>query len=202
MNNLRNLCVSLGTIGSIALGSLPAHAARFAFSYTGPGINVSGILTTDPLGTNPDFNGTPTPNTYLITGITGTRNGVPIDGIVPVISADGDRWRAAGGSFDNLIYPNFPFVNLGGFAYSIGQEVYNLFYISEETGQALGSSLPLPSYSSFTLRADNTFSPNFSLPNELGTFVNFSLTQVPEPATVLGILAVGALGGVSLRKRR
>ena len=53
--------------------SVPVQAATWNFSYNGNGISVSGQLTTDSTGT-------------LITGISGTRNGLEITGLLPVNS--------------------------------------------------------------------------------------------------------------------
>lgn len=179
------------------LSALPAQAAQFKLTYTGAGIDFDGVLTTGPLGVNPNFAGVPTPDTYLVTSVTGSRNGVPITGLVPLGSPGALAWEAAGGSFDNLVYQSGPFVDLGGFLYQADGILYNLFYVT--AADIPGSSLPLPSYSEFAL-INGVFVPPFSVPDELGNFVSINVTAIPEPASLLG--AVVTLGMGSVFKRR
>ncbi|MEB3159893.1 MAG: PEP-CTERM sorting domain-containing protein [Synechocystis sp.] len=201
MYTFARLCLLAGVAVGGTLSAVAANAAQFAITYTNPnaGISMSGILTTTPLGTHPDFANNPTPNTYLITQITGERNGVPITGIVPLGSADAIAWNNAGGSFDNLLYPNEPFVDLGGFVYKADGILYNLFYLTPTDFP--GSSLPLPSYSEFAL-VGNNFVPNFNPPDELGNLVSVTLTPGPEPLTILGATTAIAIGGLLKRKHR
>lgn len=179
------------------LSALPAQAAQFKLTYAGAGINFDGVLTTGPLGVNPNFAGVPTPDTYLVTGVTGTRNGVPITDVVPLGSPDALAWEAAGGSFDNLVYQSGPFVDLGGFLYKADGILYNLFYVTATDFP--GSSLPLPSYSEFAL-INGAFVPPLSIPDGLGNFVAITATAIPEPVSLLG--AVVGLGIGAAFKRR
>jgi hypothetical protein len=91
----------------------PASAdVIFDFSYSGIGITASGQLITDGVLT---AGGT----AYTITDITGIRNGVPIDALLPPFSFGGN---------DNLLYLAPPFVDISGFSYEVGGVAFNVFF--------------------------------------------------------------------------
>ncbi|MEC4817893.1 MAG: hypothetical protein SAK29_32175 [Scytonema sp. PMC 1069.18] len=84
MNIDKKIIVTLSGVACFltTMTAAPVSAAVFNFSYSGTSvldfndtITVNGVLTTD------DYN--PTTNSYLITDITGTRNGSPIDSLLP-----------------------------------------------------------------------------------------------------------------------
>ena len=93
----------------------PASAAQFLFDYSGEGEfgtdNVTGTLTV--ADTANQFGGS------LITGISGTINGIAIDGLL------------APGAFqrnDNLLFPNNPILlSFDGFSFSAGGTQQNIF---------------------------------------------------------------------------
>lgn len=88
----------------IILASTKAQALSWNFSYSGTGVTAQGILTTD--GT--DYN----QNQYLVTAISGTRNGVTITGLLP---------SGTYASNDNLLFPSSPnVVTGGGISYDLG----------------------------------------------------------------------------------
>ncbi|MEH1889899.1 MAG: PEP-CTERM sorting domain-containing protein [Nostoc sp.] len=96
----------------------PVQAAQFNYSYSGEGIEASGVLTTT---NSSDANG------YLtITGIKGQRNGETITALLPP------------GSFpiaapnDNLFSPTKPFLNFNGFSYLVGAKSENVFYFEDK----------------------------------------------------------------------
>jgi len=72
-----------------------AGAVYFEFTYTGPGVSASGILTTTPV----------VPGEYLITGVSGQRNGSPITAFLyPTTSMPGSPVHISNGSsVDNLL---------------------------------------------------------------------------------------------------
>ena len=111
------------TTSSVALlttmGTAPATAASFNFSYIGAGdtisppgadATVSGVLTTAPY---------PITNDYQIIGITGTRNGATIDSLLPPNSFLRN---------DNLLIGDFLQLDENGFSYTAGGKSYNVFY--------------------------------------------------------------------------
>ncbi len=110
--NLKNFSFALGlsAIG-IALNSGSALALNWEFSYSGPDVNASGMLTTTDTTNSSGY--------YTITGISGTRNELTISEIIDV------------GGFslsnnDNLIKISSPQLTDLGFAYTLadGTEVH------------------------------------------------------------------------------
>lgn len=152
--------------------STPASAEGFNFSYFGS--NINGSVNTSGLLKTGSYN--PTSNSYQITDITGTRNGVEIDSLLPPGSFSSENQN------DNLLFPNSPQIDFFGFSYTAGGITYNPFSIS--TG--------MPS-----LYGENSTS-GVIVP------ITFSATpaDVPEPSSVLGILTVGVLIKGTLLKRK
>lgn len=169
MNFQQKLAVATSSLALLTTAAIdPARAAYFEFSYSGSNINgdvnASGILTTG------DYNAVN--DSYLITDITGTRNGVKIDFLLPPSSS------AFEDSNNNLLFANSPQVDFFGFSYTAGGSSYNLFSISGVYGEKGADSAIFPV----------TFSA--------------TPTAVPEPSTVLGTLGVGVLFGGALLKRK
>lgn len=146
----------------------PVSAAKFKFSYFGTNVlnpndtvTASGILTTN------DYD--PTTNSYEIIDISGTRNGQEIEGLL-----------APGGVFDNdsydnnnLLFTGFPKFDDFGFAYYIGETLYNVFYTYdyiELSQQGFVGGYP----------------------------ISFSLTPIPEPSLIIGVFSLTAL--VTIKK--
>jgi hypothetical protein len=161
-----------------------ASALSWNWNYSGTGIAASGTFTT-----------TDTPNDlgfYLISGITGTRNGETITGL-----------QAAGTplpgnepfNVDNLISLNTQQLTGDGFGYfTSGGNYASPFF---------ASFLPTPGY--LEVFSAPPFIPGFE---NLGTEdsespISFSATliAVPEPTSILSLLALGTLGAGSALKR-
>ncbi len=86
-----------------------AGTIYFNFTYSGPGVNASGMLTTVPV----------VAGEYLITGVSGQRNGAPITAFLyPTTGAPGSPvYISNGSSIDNLLFRpplNCPFSNWAG----------------------------------------------------------------------------------------
>lgn len=99
-----------------AAGLLAAGASQasqfFNFSYSGPGVSGSGVLTTSDAG-----------SPFTVTGITGTANGEAITGLSTYASAD------------NLIfYPTPPNVDFSGVSFSTASRDWGIGW----TGTAYG----------------------------------------------------------------
>ncbi len=140
------------------VGAKPAEAAQFDFSYSGDGVEASGILTTTDLD--------PSTNTYTVTGISGERNGVLISGLLPPNTFPSDVLPN-----NNLLFQSSPFLDIGGFSYSAGSRYYNPYFSSS-----------LSSYLEFANLPGTT-----EVGNNLPTSIAFSLqpTQsVPEPSAI------------------
>jgi hypothetical protein len=156
-----------------------ASAAVFAFSYDIPAtpstptaVMASGTLTADPTGT---------PGEFLVTAISGTRNGEMIipGGLIP-----------PGGfaSNNNLIFTTAPHLTGNGLSYTVactgddGSGDVNVFF-------ATHSGVPF-GYTEFS--------------NDVGFTSTFTLTAIPEPSTwvlmVLGFAGLGYVGYGSSRR--
>jgi hypothetical protein len=146
----------------VALAPSAAASTLFNLSYTAEGVSALLNLTTTNNGDG----------SYLVTGVTGTRNGVSVDGVVGP--------GASGFIYDNLLFPAAtPIVNYYGILYSAGGVNYNL-------------------YSSNGYLEDH-YSPGGSLVTAHNLAV--SLSQTPEPAGFV-LIATGLLGVGCLRRRR
>ena len=116
----RSVLVVLGFVLGLA-AILPAQAATlWVWSYSAPGIAASGTLATSDMADGEGF--------YLITGITGTRNGGTITGLQRTGTAiPGNE----GYPVDNLIRATGPQMTSHGFGFSIsGGNYANPFYAS------------------------------------------------------------------------
>lgn len=86
-------------MGVSLLAALSAQASMYNFSYSGTGVNASGVLTVAPSGPN-----------YLITGISGTYNGSAITSLFAPGGFQGN---------DNLLLSGSPQLTILGFAFSV-----------------------------------------------------------------------------------
>jgi hypothetical protein len=177
MSSLRpgSLHFALVIVAVILLTASSASASTlWEWAYSGAGISASGLFTA---ADTPDPDGG-----YLITGISGTRNGILITGLqTPGTSIPGNEPYTV----DDLIFPGpGPQLTKNGFGFSIVDGTYaNPFY---------ADFLPTPGYLEFYSTppfVDGTPGPGSS---ELA--VQFSATPVltPEPATFgLSLTALG-----------
>ena len=186
MKNLALLSVTaLATASGLVFGTMQsASALSWNWNYSGTGIAASGTFTTSDIPNNLGF--------YLISGITGTRNGETITGL-----------QAAGTpipgnepfNVDNLISLNTQQLTGEGFGYfTSGGNYASPFF---------ASFLPTPGY--LEVFSAPPFIPGFE---NLGTEdsespISFSATliAVPEPTSILSLLALTTLGAGSALKR-
>lgn len=187
MKNLALLsATALATTSGLVFGTMQAASAlSWNWNYSGTGIAASGTFTT-----------TDTPNDlgfYLISGITGRRNGETITGL------------QAGGTplpgnepfnVDNLISLNTQQLTGEGFGYSTSGGNY--------ASPFFASFLPTPGY--LEVFSAPPFIPGFENlgPEDSESPISFSATliAVPEPTSILSLLALGTLGAGSALKRQ
>jgi hypothetical protein len=157
--------------GVLVLSSMAANATSLLwdFSYAGTGVTASGQLTTDSV-----LNG----GAYLVTGISGQRNGESILALTPAGTVN-----TSGGALfsNNLLYPAPPVLDYAGITFQTLSGYFNLCF----AGSGCGSS-GYQDINGQTL----AFTP-----------VNLTVTQVPEPAT-LGLMGLGLLGLGLIRRKK
>lgn len=193
MSNLKVLATASIIAIPIAMNvtlSRPAQAAQFSFSYSGAGVQASGILMTSELD--------PATNTYTITGISGQRNGDQITGVIPKTVSGitlSDFYLPSGDGivYNNILYkssPHFDFIGL-------------LFTVRS-------SSIPLRLFFDHGKYFDSIYRGGNDIED---IAVDFNLEKietteseavaVPEPAEFLGTTVAGAiLVGFGLLRRR
>lgn len=147
------------------------------FSYSGAGVSASGYLTT--LADLVD-------GAYQIVGVTGTRDGDAMNSLFPA-----GTYSASGGGIlisDNLLFPDGPYLGLGGFTFHAGSDRYNIYY---QDGQY------------YELAGADCGGTTCGQPGHVGTPITFSLNTVPEP-NVLALLCamLPGIGWAGQRKLR
>jgi hypothetical protein len=165
-----------GTIQSAAAATL-----NWDWSYTGAGIAANGTFATNDTPDNSGF--------YLITGITGTRNGVTITGLQPSgTPIPGNEPFAV----DNLISLNPQQLTGDGFGYSTASGSFvSPFY---------ASFLATPGYLEvFSEPPIVSGYKNLRPGSELPVSFSAQIASVPEPFTFIGSF-VGVATGLYLRK--
>jgi hypothetical protein len=192
MKTIKTLTIGLAAVALLALSPSLARASLFwNFSYvdTGTGgslIQASGTLTTADVLTagigTPDAALQPYASGYQITGMTGQRNGVAITGIVPSPNFP-NEFQNGNLLLDNGLLTVAPWFDWDGFVFTVaGGAQYNL------SSQLAPHNPPTIDYTV----AGGAFLP-----------VTFSISQVPEPTTmVAGALLLLPFGASTLRMFR
>ena len=171
--------VGQAVAAGVLMASSPVSAIQlYNFSYSGTGINATGTLTLGDPGTEP--------GSFLITGITGERNGVAISSLLdPGTFPVGTNPRTGNPLTpnDNLFFPEQDIkLTFAGFSFqTVDGNNYNAYYSSTAS-----------SYKECNTPTCAAEDPQ----------VTFTSTAVPEPASVLGLLAFGALGATVTRKKK
>ncbi|MFN9174079.1 MAG: PEP-CTERM sorting domain-containing protein [Synechocystis sp.] len=183
MKNLTLLSAAVvATTSGVLFGTVQtASALNWNWSYSGTGITAQGTFITNDTPDNLGF--------YLITGITGTRNGETIIGLQPTgTSIPGNEPFHV----DNLISLNAQQLTKDSFGFQTsGGNYVNPFF---------ASFLPTPGYLEvFSAPPFVTGAANFG-PEDSELPINFSASIVPEPLTLLG--AGTAMGFGSFFKRK
>jgi hypothetical protein len=155
----------------IAVCSAPAATFDFSYSFplvpSGPAVNASGTFTTSA------FDGTK----YVITGITGFRNGEAITGLLP-------PGAFPTGSFanNNWLFPSNPFLDVNGVSFTVagagddGAGDVNVFFVGGTGYSELSDNIGI------------------------GTFTVSAVTNsVPEPGSMA--LAAGGLLTLAFLRR-
>jgi hypothetical protein len=174
------------TASELCFGSLQSAAAatlNWDWNYTGAGIAANGTFVTND---TPDLSGF-----YLITGITGARNGVAITGLQPAgTPIPGNEPFIV----DNLISLNPGQLTGDGFGYSTAAGSFaSPFFASFLTPPGYLEVFSAPP---FVFGATN-FGPEDS---ELPISFSARITNVPEPFTSIGSFIGGSVG-LYLRKK-
>ena len=163
-------------VAAAVLGGASASAATYLFSYSGVGISASGTITTSggSLSNPYPCGGCATAPGYLVTGISGTRNGNPITGLLGLGALYGN---------DNHIYPGGPYLDWGDLGFSSAGVKYNIFQ---------GNFDGHPGY----FEANSNEACCYAHP------IQFTLSGTPEPATwALMLGGVFGVGGLARRAR-
>ncbi|WP_013322928.1 PEP-CTERM sorting domain-containing protein [Gloeothece verrucosa] len=185
MKNLTLLsATAFVTTSGLVFGAMkPASALIWNWSYSGPGLVASGTLTTNDIPDDLGF--------YLITGITGTRNGETITGLQPAgTPIPGNEPFEV----DNLISLNAIQLTGDGFGYSTASGSYaSPFY---------ANFLSTPGYLELFSAPPLTEGFTNLGPEDSELLITFSATPVPEPLTILGSVTVLGFGTFFKRKRK
>ena len=152
--------LATGLLIGIAAFAAPVHAAiLWSWNYSGAGITASGTFTTLD---SPDAQGG-----YLITAITGTRNGQTITALQPT-----GTWIPGNEPYevDNLVFADpGPQLTKAGFGFALADGTYsNPFY---------ADFLPTPAYLEFYSMPDSGSS------TELEVAFSATVVSTPEPGT-------------------
>jgi hypothetical protein len=156
----------------------PAWAALvWSWSYSGAGIAAGGTLNTTNTADAAGF--------YLITGITGTRNGAAITGLQPTgTPIPGNEPFAV----DNLLSATGPQLTGNGFGFALADGTFANPFFADFTAP--------PGHVEFFSAPPFTGGPG---PGDSELPVRFT-AMVPEPATA-SLLALGLLGLAAARRR-
>jgi hypothetical protein len=186
MKNLALLsAIALTTTSGLVFGTMQtASALTWNWNYSGTDIEAIGTFTTD---NTPDDLGF-----YQILGITGTRNGETITGLQPVGTPIPGNEPF---NVDNLISLNTQQLTGDGFGYSTSGGNYSSPFFA--------SFLPTPSY--LEVFSVPPLTPGFenlgTEDSELPISFSASIIAIPEPTSILSLLALATVGVPSVLKR-
>jgi hypothetical protein len=169
---MRNLLVSLTLTSALSL-PVAAHAATFNLTFTDSSGSNSVSLT---------GNATGTVNQYLITGASGTIDGLNVTLLAPGTYPSNDSPN------DNLLsYPTTPYLDFSGIAFELGTtEFYNLYANGNNYYEISGPS-------SHTTDTGET--------SYLVSNVSVTPAATPEPGSI-ALLGTGLLGAAGMVRRR
>ncbi|MBV9084866.1 MAG: hypothetical protein JOZ62_19480 [Acidobacteriaceae bacterium] len=177
MRILSRLVIACAVLGCWAAG---LHATSFDFSYTGPGVTASGVLTATSIGGS----------RYMVTDMSGTRNGAVITGIVPGAGTYNGEFI-----YDNLISTAPPIVDAEGILFRVQglPDAVNICY-----GQDAASDCEFNGMLAYTEVTSDGHGNTEAIPL---TSFSVSLLAVPEPGIGASIL-VGWTALLLIRRQR
>jgi len=152
--------IRTAVLGSLVAAALCAStgAAKaellWSYAYSGAGFTGSGYIITSKV---------PAGGTYAIKGASGLQNGAPVEYLLAA-----GTYPASGGGLlisDNRLSPSSPFVGVGGFTFSSGTDLYNIYSTGGQQYDLAGSAC------SASL---------CGTPSDLGTPITLSVAQVPD----------------------
>ncbi|WP_335168669.1 PEP-CTERM sorting domain-containing protein [Nostoc sp.] len=185
MKNLVLSAIALTTVSGFAFGKMQtASALNWNWNYSGDGILANGTFTTNDTPNDLGF--------YLISGITGTRNGETITGLQPAGTPIPGNEPF---NVDNLISLNTQQLTGDGFGYSTSAGNYsNPFF---------ASFLPTPTY--LEVFSAPPIIPGFENlgleDSQLPISFSASIITIPESTSIFSLLVLGTLGASSVLKR-
>ncbi|MEH2438882.1 PEP-CTERM sorting domain-containing protein [Nostoc sp.] len=161
-----------------------ASALSWNWNYSGTGIAANGTFTTNNTPNDLGF--------YLISGITGTRNGETITDLQPAGTPIPGNEPF---NVDNLISLNTQQLTIDGFGYSTSWGNYSSPFFA--------NFLPTPGYLEvFSAPPITPGSENFGTEDsELPISFSATIITVPEPTSILSLVALGTLCAGSALKR-
>jgi hypothetical protein len=163
------ICMAMLLLATVAM------ADSFNFSYIGSGpagdFTATGTIYATPTG----------PGQFLVTGLTGTQNGLAMNLLgVGAFAAN-----------DNVFLNSFPFFTINGLSFQAGTVDYNLFFYNGQSG-----------YDAAVQACTGNDCITGNQYGNASTIVGFQATQTPEPASLL-LMSTGLAGlATLLRKRR
>lgn len=178
MKNLALSTIALATASGLVFGTMPAASAlSWDWNYSGSGITANGTFTTNDTPNDLGF--------YLISGITGTRNGETITGLQPTGTPIPGNEPF---NVDNLISLNTQQLTSDGFGYSTALGNYSSPFFA--------SFLPTPGY--LEVFSAPPIIPDFENlgleDSELPISFSATIITVPEPSSIFSLLIIGTLG--------
>ncbi|MBD2532234.1 PEP-CTERM sorting domain-containing protein [Nostoc flagelliforme FACHB-838] len=185
MKNLALSAIALATTAGFVFGTMQAASAlSWDWNYSGSGIAANGSFITNDTPNDLGF--------YLISEITGTRNGETITGLQPAGTPIPGNEPF---NVDNLISLNTVQLTGDGFGYSTSGGNYSSPFFA--------SFLPTPGY--LEVFSAPPIIPGFENlgleDSELPISFSASIITIPEPNSIFSLLIIGTLGVPLVLKR-